>query len=198
MGVHRENEFAVDLPYRPRALVITLRSFQYPLRAGCENRVHGLQAGAQRLGVMKAGYVSAIIGDELLGWPRFFDPLYRSSSRIVTGPSRPDLSSGCSRPLLAGRSNFSTFVRVKRCPGGSLASPINRFGQRLFTRTSSEFSPLRTDPLILTRNGCVQRTPRSLPLSRTSASSLTSPRSSQRGRLTSSRVNCLRYVAVPE
>ena len=70
-------------------------------------------------------------------------------------------------------------VRVRRWSGGKAASPMMRFGQKFTTSISSWFAPGFTASLMSTRNGGDQVTPQDWPLTFTSASSRTLPRSSQ-------------------
>jgi hypothetical protein len=93
---------------------------------------------------------------------------------IVTGPNSPDGMSWVSLVSLR------MLVRVRRCSGGKASSPMIRFGQKLTTSISSWLVPDLTAPLMSARNGGDQTMPQDRPLTLTSASSRTSPRSSQR------------------
>ncbi len=119
-----------------------------------------------------------------------------STVPTVTGPSRPDSIRGVVFV------SFVMLVRVSHFSGGRDWSPMMRLGQKLTTSISRRLPVGWIAPVTSTRKGGVQSTPRFLPLRRTSANSLTLPKSSVSGCLTSrsdgGRSNDVSYTAVPE
>ena len=107
LRVLRENEFAVDLPYWPRALVITLGSLQNALLAGWENLVYGRRVRDTTvypplfiLGIFRSGTTllhNLLAQDDRFAYPNVYQTCYpktflttESTSSRVLGFFLPD------------------------------------------------------------------------------------------------------------
>ena len=147
----------------------------------------------------------------------------RAPSRTTTGPSRPESGSEsflcqCFHVVKVRRSFTGRAARGFSASGlnhagqalivipfqaqssGNCSSPMSRLTQVLVTFTVSVFSPaLRWREMSCAKGGCHQ-TPRSCPLTETSARSRTTPRSRMAAwsGLSAGRVKVVPYWAVPE
>ena len=107
LRVLRENEFSVDSPYWPRALVITLGSFQNALLAGWENLVYGRRVRDATiypplfvLGIFRSGTTllhNLLAQDDRFAYPNVYQTCYpktflttESTSSRVVGFFLPD------------------------------------------------------------------------------------------------------------
>jgi hypothetical protein len=107
LRVLRENEFSVDSPYWPRAMVITLGSFQNALLAGWENLVYGRRVRDVTiypplfvLGIFRSGTTllhNLLAQDDRFAYPNVYQTCYpktflrtESTNSRVVGFFLPD------------------------------------------------------------------------------------------------------------
>jgi omega-hydroxy-beta-dihydromenaquinone-9 sulfotransferase len=86
LRILRENQFAVDWPYWPRALVITLGSVQNALVAGCENLIYGRRVQDATidppliiLGIFRSGTTllhNLLAQDDRFAYPNVYQTCY--------------------------------------------------------------------------------------------------------------------------